>query len=436
MDGNAKATGTAAPGNAANGNAQKKGGGMLLPAAAIIVIIILAAAALLYLGHPSPSSQHGLSSVLAPGSTVTANEAFSTISRGINSTNTINATYSGTAQLSVVSNSTSSLGLSLSFSAAFEMDLMKYYNSTRISVSATNVPIIGNISSVFVGVNKTTTYSCSRSYLSSNKSYQCIRHNVSAISQFINLSSSSPNPVSSTSPLSALNTTKLKVVDLRSYRGQQCLFMTGSGNTTLNSTPASPNPSATKVYYNLSTCVSNSQYIPLNLTASGSSKSALGNFTIKLSINETGSGTFVSKNEVVSLPGPVVNSSLFGIGSINIPSNSSYNNTIISSGYSASASDQACGNLTITARNSHTNTTFCNWAGGYLEVRSGLGIQNGAYYYLNAQNGTSVLNGYANSCSGITTPATYVPKGTYEYSVTAGTGSGQCTGNDFATLIP
>ncbi len=93
-----------------------------------------------------------------------------------------------------------------------------------------------------------------------------------------------------------------------------------------------------------------------------------------------------------------------------------------------------CENFTLSAKNSHTASGTCNWSGGDMQISCGLGIQNGASYSVTGADGKVYFNGFATSCASVCNASISVPAQVYTLTVTAGTGSGTCSGNDYVKL--
>jgi len=194
------------------------------------------------------------------------------------------------------------LGAIATVSSPLYINESKYGNSTKLSMNATSIPILGSGRMVyaalengtFICTNFNTTAVSAGKYAqvlaSSNHSTGCIKAttlggiNIGNIAKF-NLSSLSSASI-------RLNYTK----DYQStYKGMQCTYISG------NMVQLASNGTATGTG-EFGACISDTYYMPLSLAISFNGKQA----SVFMNLNETSIGNYSNKSFVDSLPGPVI----------------------------------------------------------------------------------------------------------------------------------
>ena len=410
----------------------------LLYGAIAVAIVIVVVAVLLLSSHSST----GLVSVLPPGKTVSLKQLGSLVLQHLNSTSQLNVSYSAVALLTLEGSAGGSGGSGVTMTVPFEVSLLKYRNSSRLSISAVGVPIVGNFSLVAIRNNSRSSYVCTKSALSSflNSSapatYTCSRSNASVTSSLLNSSSS----FGVSSAASSLNSITLKAVGLRSYKGEQCVLVSGEGNATVNGTAGA---AAHRIGYNITSCLSNIYYVPLNFSMSTSTTNTLfGSYSLKLSMNETSLGTSVTDAEVVSLPGPVQNSTYVGTGGA-FPGYTTVNYTYTTINYTtvnytypvttiapsgSSLNGTSCGSFNLsTALEGARLYGTCTWGGGPISIYAAGGNSGYVSYTISGgpNNVTYAHNSTTARCS---TPmgSVYLPAQTYRIKMATGVGGGDC----------
>ena len=193
------------------------------------------------------------------------------------------------------------LGAVASISSPVYINESKYANSTKLSINATGIPVLGSGRLVYASLAN-GTYTCtsfnatavsSGNYgqilTNSNHSMGCIREsaiagiNIGSIARF-NLSSLSSIGI-------RLNYTK----DYQSaYNGAQ--FTYDSGN--MVQLASNGTTTGTGVF---GACISDTYYMPLSLAMSFSGSPV----SVYINLNETSIGNYSSSSYVNSLPGPV-----------------------------------------------------------------------------------------------------------------------------------
>jgi hypothetical protein len=284
--------------------AQPKGGmPTMLIAGVVLIIIVLAAVYFLVL---KGGSSNALVNVLS-ASKINLTAVANVIAQKVNASTLLNISYTGTA---TVSTSGSSLG-NVQLSIPLKINYLKYYNDSRIYINATGIPLVGNTSIIVIVLANKTTYTCiaysaslgSAFGQSSNSGYKCQAGHGNLTSS---LESSGISGSSEASRF--LNSTNIttKFVGTEQYNGQACELLIVNGVYT-NSTTGTAKA-------NVSTCLSQQYYVPLNMTMqvnASSSQSTLSSITgikIGLTLNEVSIGQSTTEGAVTTLPGPVTTS--------------------------------------------------------------------------------------------------------------------------------
>ncbi len=183
------------------------------------------------------------------------------------------------------------------------LTILKYYNYSKSVITFTDLPSLGNVTTIVMHSGNGTIYSCIRAwqnitqYSDPNNRYICsnMGRNMSNISGlFALVTLTAVNKVVDTSSLRNLN---ISSYSLSSWNGQPCYFVSGSGSADINGALVNQTgfvPSN----FTFDTCVSAQYDVPLEFNAVAS---AAGKF-VHIDIVSTGIGTASTQNEVSSLP--------------------------------------------------------------------------------------------------------------------------------------
>ncbi len=170
----------------------------------------------------------------------------------------------------------------------FYLSFLKYHNDTRVTLTLTNFPHIGNFSAVGISLdNGTTVYVC---YNVNGAGYTCKKSTGSPTQIIQNLS----NAFS----LSSLGNAHVTSVLPSYYNGMPCFAVSGSG--TVYGTSEFFSGSNATVAFN--GCISSSYYIPLTANATITPSSG-GPITIAL--HAVNVSTTSNMSAVAALPGPI-----------------------------------------------------------------------------------------------------------------------------------
>jgi len=279
------ATEEAADKNTKKGKGRKKG----LIGLVIIVIIL---GALVYLYETYGNLPTALLSIVSSGKQLNATTLKGVLLQKINSTKTFVVNYTG--QIIIRKDP------AVSFSFA------KYYNSTRVSFSVTDLLQFGNVSAIFISRNISThgtlcIKASSSSILdlinSSNvtNGYKCVQTDNSSVqAQLMRIADVFVN-------VSSLSNIAIKSYGIQLYNGQPCYSVSGSGSIEVNSTLVDGDSAAqTPVNVGFSACFSAQYNIPLyisaNLTASNGSN-------IIINLNESSMSQATTAGQVTAPPG-------------------------------------------------------------------------------------------------------------------------------------
>ena len=282
---------------------QKSNNGMLIKAIAALIIIVIVA----YLAYSftKPTYSNPVIALLSTNKPVSMVAVVNAMINTVNATNKLNVSYTGNVELHI----NSFLTGSLSTSAPIEFSYKKYYNISRISFGISGVPLVGNMSAVFIK-NGSTLYTCSKTsfsgLLTSNSNYTCTKNLNTTISQI-----QTPGISNITNTTKELNITVHGVKEISNNK-ITCYLMRGSGklNIPLSNTNSSPFVGVLKsgganVTYNLTSCVSTQYGIPINVSGS----IAEINSSIQLKILFSMNATYINNNtnpEIALLPGPIL----------------------------------------------------------------------------------------------------------------------------------
>jgi hypothetical protein len=306
-----------------------------------IIAVIAVIGILLYFVH---GGSH-VNSILSPGTVVNYAQLSSIIRNGTNSTNQLQVNYTGQAEFIAAGQSSGSS--SFTFTIPFSIGYMKYNKSTRIYASAIGIPVLGNMSIVSINVSKGASYSCIKSSLAlmagntSTPKFACTKgSNANNPSQ--SLLNESSLGIGGKAGASVFNSILLTVIGPETYKGQQCILLAGKGNIKENTTSLNGTQISQNVGYNISTCISSSYYVPLNISIRTSNvNSTIGNYAFTIFLNEIELSPTVSQAAVTALPGPIENSTSSAGGSL------TGNTCIATPGFSCSGANILNGNLSI-----------------------------------------------------------------------------------------
>lgn len=285
--------------------------------AIIIILIIVVVAGFLILsniklGQSSPSTTYptnlsisgNVSAQLPVGKMLASSQVTNLITAQLNSESQFNITYSGNASISGYRIPLGGLSISVPISVTYE----KYGNSSRLNFVAMP-PIVGNIHYDVIEKNSTASYYCTSNLgaldgtSSGQSNYTCTESNSTILSGISGITSLS-GVVGAPSLLG--NYITFNVIDYRSYKGLGCVFIYGNGSSPLNSSFLGGN---VLLDYNVSSCLSGSSYIPLNITGDISVANAINSTQttrVIVSLDEVSIGMPVTSSEVTTLPGNVV----------------------------------------------------------------------------------------------------------------------------------
>ncbi|MGC8652083.1 MAG: hypothetical protein ACP5UH_02425 [Candidatus Micrarchaeia archaeon] len=297
-----------------------KGAGRAAKAIVAVIIIALMAYAAYYLISPQHASSVSSSSnrviaMLATHKPVSAFAVANAMSGLMNASQKLNVSYTGSVGIST----RSALLGNFSESMPLSMSYQKYYNISRVTVSLSGVPVLGNISVVEI-LNKTVRYTCTKMPAlgilsnSSSTGFQCEKNASSSSPSAINLSVSNLTALSD-----KLNITVVGVKEL-SYNKQQCYLMEGHGKVNI---PQSISSSASPIAltpvsgsaaftYNITSCVSLQYGLPLNFSLEMAGGNTTSPVKVSLAFNEVSIGTNTNA-QISALPGPIENASGIGL---------------------------------------------------------------------------------------------------------------------------
>ncbi|MCW6160222.1 MAG: hypothetical protein LVQ95_04005 [Candidatus Micrarchaeales archaeon] len=301
--------GTAAPAGA--------GGGINIFMILGIIILVIVVVVALFIFVMAPSSSSGLHgtgnvspevlAILPPNQTSSFTGVLSGVGHNIAGAQPFSIDYKGSAQIGV-----SLFSYTVPLNLTYEHD----NSSSRLTVNITKVPLVGNMSEVYVRVNNTSTYTCakfsslsnlSNSSSQSARTYQCMQlQGVSSLVQALETqnSSSSSGSLSGGNGFSTAFNVSMKSYGTRYFNTQPCLFVEGSGSS-VSKTVGSKTLNTS---YTLSMCLSGSYSVPLNFTFVGTSGvNATSSSHYAVSFYEVSIGAPASQAAVATLPGPIFN---------------------------------------------------------------------------------------------------------------------------------
>ncbi len=177
----------------------------------------------------------------------------------------------------------------------FTFSFLKYLNDTRVMMSVSDFPNIGNLSATGVSLdNGSTVYLC---YDRNASGYKCAM-GAGTETQIVDQIAASFN----ISNISNLGNAAVKSVSPSYYNGQPCWFATGTG-VIYGGLGAFGQGNSNVTF---SACVSPSLYVPYNATVVITPQA--GN-TITIALRSIGISLNTTYSEVASLPGSLINSS-------------------------------------------------------------------------------------------------------------------------------
>ncbi len=258
-----------------------------------------------------------LYSIISSNKSMSVKAFTQTLDSKFTNTNQLNVSYSGSLTANIKSNSstqTSRLPL--------RIDLMKYNSNSRADVNISDIPLLGNLTLVYI-LNSGEMYTCAKisgfSGFGSNSSnvtpgYQCQPPVASSSLITLVAANSSLN--------SSIHFTSIKQ---SSYNGNGCVLTSGymliNTNQSSNSSATGPLsiitgsllPSNSRTNATFNMCLSNTYYVPLTITITEVRNASYlltgsGTETVTMQLNETSLVTSVSPS-ITALPGPITNSS-------------------------------------------------------------------------------------------------------------------------------
>lgn len=302
-------------GAGAAASAAAGGGSHILLIFGIIVLIVIVGGAA-YFFVIAPSSSSGLKGTGSVSQQVQAilpanqSKSFSGVLQGVAHN------IAAIPKVSIYYTGTATVGRSfLTFSIPINVTYEHYNDSSRLILNATKIPLVGNLTAIYVRVNSTATYSCTKfsNFTITNGTSKAPAFQCSPTRGVSNLLQALENPNSTTtgSITGGVATNSAFGVMLRSYgtryyKGMPCLFVTGSANSTTRALQGTINSS-----YQMSMCLSGNYSVPLNFSLIGSSgTNATTTSHYSIILNEFFIGIPLSQASVAALPGPVVNSTV------------------------------------------------------------------------------------------------------------------------------
>ncbi|MDE1870834.1 MAG: hypothetical protein KGI06_01175 [Candidatus Micrarchaeota archaeon] len=208
------------------------------------------------------------------------------IMQKVNSTPELNLTYQG----SVVVNNTD---------PGILVKMLKYHNYSRYTVTFTDFPDIGNVSTIIIP-SSNGTYSCVKEWESLSQladprhPYVCTSVNApSGLFDFLSLVL-----LSKVADISTLNNFQVTSYGISSWGGQPCYSVSGTGSIDINGALVNQTgfvPSN----FSFTGCLSGQYDVPLTLNVVAN---AGGKF-VHIDVISTGIGTSTTQSEVTSLPG-------------------------------------------------------------------------------------------------------------------------------------
>ncbi len=293
---------------------------LLVLAAAFILILAIAFVAVMLItsngkapsmsmSTTAPTSTNATESPLLndylQGTQLPMSQLTSVLAQHLNSSNQLNVSYSGTAVISGFSVLVDGLSVSIPLNVTYQ----KYGNSSRFDLLATTP--LGKVNYDVIQVNRSVSYTCRRGLgilgnSTGSSNYTCTRSNASVLAVV-------SNPGSLSSMLGSMpvsfNSTTLESSGDRSYDGMGCVLVFTTGTAPINeSIPIIGTINA--ISYNVSSCLSGTYYVPLNITATLLAHLSKGGQNPKVAVllKEISIGKPVTRAGVVSLPAPVASS--------------------------------------------------------------------------------------------------------------------------------
>lgn len=299
--------------------------------ATAVVIVLLAATYMAYMAITQSASQNHRSASSALGATAPENGVlFSSVANGIFSnisrSRELNVSYAGT--VTILGNS-GSLNDVMPANISYE----RYNGSSRIMLGLSNVPIVGSLGVILIHAQNGTYFSCikygssasGQQYGLTYGNYTCNASN--SISLGPGGGTYSINNLTSAYAQSNVYVT---FGNSRVYGGHRCSWIYGAGNQSVAS-PTGGSGVQVSLRYNISGCLSLQYYVPLNISALlswQSQYSGVSGLAMDLHMESIGAPT--TAEGVLSLPGPLANSSRSPEGGLALNGSSTLNNTCIS----------------------------------------------------------------------------------------------------------
>ena len=272
----------------------------------VALIVIIAALVVVFAAYYAIASQAAASPAIAlleTGKPVQFSSVANAVNASVSLQARLNISYSGQAAIDL----NSKIG-SLNFSAPVSMEYLKYYNYSLTRLTVSNIPLVGNITTVALRTPN-ASYSCSQLSigLPANSSQQA-----SIGSPCQRISNSSAEQSQGFGLLSGLaSNMTIKGIGQREYNGIGCYLAAGSGNVTAAGFGGAasgiesllPSVAGENLTYNASLCLSNKYSVPLffKIAYSTAGKSHTSGETMEFSLNETSIGQNVNQNVFQSL---------------------------------------------------------------------------------------------------------------------------------------
>jgi hypothetical protein len=305
-----------------------------VPVAVLVVVLVLSS------GETNP-----LANTLSGNATL--NGVLSTIAQKVNSTPKINVSYTGTETITIASGKDAGTSIKV----LTTLEYQKYYNNSRITITARGVPLIGNVSVVEISLANKSLYTCGSFSVSDGFDCQPIASNISGIAKSYLALGDLPNSTSD-----SRGGVVIKKLGTSSYNGDPCYLVVINTTRPLNI-------SSTNATFNAKACLSEQYYIPSNLSFSEQVATEGGSrTTVSVTLNQVSLNQQVVQSEVTDIPGPVNSSAFFD--EMTHSSTDSLPKPVAlqcspSSGYGCQGAEMRSGLLT-TYISQYSNSTFFN----------------------------------------------------------------------------
>lgn len=362
----------------------------------ILALVIIVAGVVYFFARPS-TSPNRLITLLTSNKSTQLQVVADYMMQQTAMANELNTSYSGVATVIVYGTSSSSTSASIPFGLVYE----KYANNSRYTVMAQDVPFLGNLSIVILKESGISRYVCTESSTQGGASgFQCV--------------TASGNTMNSTS-FGEFSDVQLgpylRGIDIgyggqRVYRGTPCSFVSGNGTVAGNFTDFGVQMNQ-PFDYALSMCLSNDNYLPLNLSFRTSPISrGTSSPGISIVMNQTSISKNTSFTGVTSLPGPIVNSTAPGLQIINSTSHLSNTSTSIGQGHTV-ANYSVCTASKNFFCSSPVLTSYGNMSFGFSQSTGATLYNLQMACVLGANGGQRVFYGINGTSGGVGSANTY-----------------------------